>query len=90
MRGVCLGYLIEKYKPFKQGLVRCKPSDFYGLKFYDEKARKKRKQYNPGNKIIIDGSCGFSSMQNILSSLGFYLVQIEDTTNVDRYIIKSY
>ena len=90
MKGGCLGDWIEEYKPFKQGLSRCKPRDFYGLTFYDEKAQKNRKQYNPGNKIIINGRCGFSCMKSILSALGFYLVQTEDKTNVQRYIIKSY
>ena len=90
MRGGCLGKWIKEYKPFKPGLLRCKPRDFYGLTFYDEKARKNRKQYNPGNKIIVDGKCGFSCMKSILDALGFYLVQIEEKTNVQRYIIKSY
>lgn len=90
MRGGCFGNWIAQYKPFKQGLVRCKPRDFYGLTFYDEKARKRRKQYNQGNKIIVDGRCGFSCMESILSALGFYLVKIEEKANVQRYIIKSY
>ena len=90
MQGGCIGNWIAKYKLFKPGLLRCKPRDFYGLTFYDEKARKRRKQYNPGNKIIIDGRCGFSCMKSILDALGFYLVQIEEKTNVQRYIIKSY
>ena len=90
MQGCCLGNWIQEYKPFKQGLLRCKPSDFYGLTFYDEKARKSRKQYNPGNKILIKGSRGFSCMESILYALGFYLVQIESETNVQRYIIKSF
>ena len=90
MRGRCFGNWIAEYKPFKPGLVRLKPRDFYGLKFYDEKARKSRKQYNPGNKIIIDGRWGFSSMESILYALGFYLVPTERKTNVQRYVIKSY
>ncbi|MDY5837084.1 MAG: hypothetical protein SPK17_00025 [Treponema sp.] len=90
MQGVCLANFIAEYKLFKQGLFRLKPRDFNGLTFYDEKARKSRKQYNPGNKIYINGVYGRSSMESILSALGFYLVQIEQTTNMQRYIIKSY
>ena len=90
MQGVCLGNWIAEYKLFKPGLVHCKPCNFQGLKFYDKKARKKRKQYNQGNKIIVEGKCGFSSMESILYALGFYLVPTERKKNVQRYIIKSY
>ena len=88
--GACLGDWIAEYKPFKPGLVRCKSQDFYGLTFYDEKARKGRKRYNPGNKIIIDGKCGFSAMEEILSALGFYLTRTENKASLQYYAFRSF
>lgn len=88
--GACLGAWIMEYKLFKPGLVRLPASRFYGLAFYDEKARKSRKQYNPGNKIIIDGKCGFSAMEEILAALGFYLIRTKNTANYQGYDFRSF
>ena len=90
LEGVCLANWIESNFLFEDGLKAMKPGEFHVLSFYDVKAKKTRKHYHPGYIVSLTGKRGFSSMESILSALGFYLVPTERKANVQRYIIKSY
>ena len=71
MTGTVLGAWIAQR--FPEELKKLRPADFYGLSFYDTKAKKFRKQYRNGYKTRVDGGCGMESMNKILGAIGFGL-----------------
>lgn len=78
MEGSCLGDWIQK--SFPETLKILDISKYYGLMDYD-------------GKIIVDGACGFSSMESILNGLGFKLTRVEqrkNTRNQTRYLLTKY
>ena len=58
MKGTCLGDWIEK--EFQEEVKKLDPKKFYGLMEYD-------------GKMIVDGACGFNSMERIVEGLGYTL-----------------
>ena len=76
MPGACLAEYMQARFPDQLKKLPAGPdgaSKYYGLSFYDKKAGKSRKHYRPGCKILLDGACGFSSMEKILYKIGFTL-----------------
>lgn len=71
MTGAVLGAWIKKQ--FSEELKKLRPADYYGLSFWDDRAKKYRKKYRDGYKIKVDGACGMESMNKILGAIGFGL-----------------
>lgn len=82
MYGICLGIFIREY--FPEQLKQMKSSEFFGLRFYNEQEKKAHTNYQPGDKICVDGECGFAAMGKILCRIGFFLDNPIDTNANDR------
>ncbi len=66
MEGSCLGDWIQK--TFPQSLKSLDITKYYGMREFE-------------GKIIVDGGCGFSSMESILNGIGFKLTRIKQPKN---------
>lgn len=89
MRGTCLGQFIREY--FPEHLKKARAPELYGLTFWDDDARKCHKVYHPGDRILVDGGCGFCAMEKILRRLGFYLGNpVKSLTNSQTYKLSHF
>lgn len=87
MRGTCLAGWIEKQ--FPNELRRLSPANYYGLQFWDPRAKKFRKHWRPGYVVGLDGCCGWSSMERILNAFGFFLVWRGESAKSDWYTLEA-
>ncbi len=71
MQGTVFGDWIEK--EFQNEIKKLDPDKYYGMRVYD-------------NKVIIDGACGFSSVESIVKALG-YKVRFEQSTSINRQLV---
>jgi len=76
MKGTCFGDWIEK--EFQEQLKTLNLDEFYGLQEYD-------------GKRILDGACGFSSMERILKALGYKLTYLRHAggKNDELYLVEN-
>ncbi len=88
MKGTVLANWVESV--FYEELKKLKPADFYGLSIYN-KNYKRLKQFRPGARLVLDGACGFPSIERILQAIGFY-IRYKDGTHytVMPYKARSY
>ena len=80
MEGTCLGLWVQEH--FKRELLKFNyneegDSDFYGLRFYNDKPR-------------INGACGWSTVEVILKELGYFFDTYTYKTNLKEYILKEF
>lgn len=87
MRGTCLAGWIEKQ--FPDELRRLSPAEFYGLSFWDQRAKKFRKRWRPGYIVGLDGGCGWNSMERILNAIGFRLAWRGESAKCDWYTLEA-
>lgn len=70
MKGTAFGDWIEKQ--FQSELKKLNPSDFYGMRVYD-------------GEVVLDGACGFSSIERIVNALG-YTIKFDRSTSKNRQL----
>ena len=67
MSGSCIGDWMEKN--FQNEMKKLNPNEYYGMMIFD-------------NKVVVDGACGFSSMERILEALGWQLEKMRVSGDV--------
>ena len=87
MRGTCLAGWIKKQ--FPDELRRLSPAEFYGLSFWDQRAKKFRKHWRPGYIVGLNGGCGWNSMERILNAFGLRLVWRGESAKCDWYTLEA-
>ena len=87
MRGTCLADWIKKQ--FPDELRRLSPAEYYGLSFWDPRAKKRRKHFRPGYIVGLDGGCGWNSMERILNAFGFRMVWRGESAKSDWYTLEA-
>lgn len=87
MCGTVLADFIKLH--FNEELKKLNSEDFYGLSFWNPETKKHCKRYRQGNKICLNGVCGFESMQAILNKIGFKLKFISAYPSEDVYVIEA-
>lgn len=69
MQGTCLADWLQDNE--QERLKHLKASTYYGLFFYNPKRKKRQKRYSAGCSIVLDGGCGFSSIERIGERIGY-------------------
>lgn len=87
MKGTVLADFIKLH--FENELKRLNSKEFYGLSFWNPETKKQCKRYRQGNKICLNGACGFEPMQAILDKIGFKLKFISECANEIVYVIEA-
>ena len=87
MKGTVLADFIKFH--FADELKRLNAAEFYGLSFWNPETRKYHKFYRQGDKISLDGACGFSCIERILNKIGFSLRFIGESRNETTYTVEA-
>lgn len=85
MKGTALGDWIMKQFPEElKKLPAHNGADntgYYGLRFWDTEKKEYVSVYNPNCKVILDGGCGFSSIERVLVAIGYRLKWLNTASN---------
>lgn len=93
MAGTCLGEwmasaFLEQLKKLRANYgSRDTAKGFYGLRFW--RGNKAVRKYKEGDKVALDGGCGFESMRRILNKIGYTIREVASTTNRTTFLVEN-
>jgi len=87
LKGVCLSHFIKRR--FLAQLKRLDATGINGFQFYNIKTKTWHQNYQQNYKILLDGSYGFASMEEVMERLGYTLIFEKETKASSWYELKE-
>ena len=92
--GACLGEWLrrdfaDQLQALDLGRLAKSGIDTYGLSFWDKSTGKNVTRWKEGAALHVQGACGEGSMNQILRTLGYNLIQAGQTRNTRHYYLEA-